>query len=97
MFWQSMVENCHSDFVSKYELNLNEIDEKYHALISTFAGSWRGFDEILTFDKFLPYIEEAYKEYESCFDMGFCDMSRNCEIAIKKIKERHYQGERWDN
>ncbi len=98
--WRDEIEE-RSEFMSEFNINLDEIDEKYLVIIANISRNskwkrWKGYTDILPLDKILLHIAEIHANYEESIAMGFKDMGPMTKFAIEKVKDKYYpeDGER---
>lgn len=87
--WMGMLEK-HREKLTEIGVDLDSLDRKYFAFVATLMNSWGYYEKILSLEKIFEHLDEAWRKYEGCFRMGFCDMSMNVEIAVKGTRDEFY-------
>lgn len=89
MDWKGMLKP-HRKKLAEIGVNPDSLDEKYLSFVATLMNGWVPFEKILSLERVFEHLDEAWQRYEDCFDMGFCDMTRNVESVLKELKEAYY-------
>lgn len=87
--WMGMLEK-YREKLTEIGVDLDSLDRKYFAFVATLMNGWGYYEKILSLEKIFEHLDEALREYEISFEMGFCDMSMNVEIAVKRVRDDHY-------
>ena len=88
--WEGALEE-YQEKLAECGVDLETLDKKYLAFVANLMFSWKYHEKTLSLLKIFEHLEEAWQRYELSFDMGFCDISLNIDIAVKDIKEKYYK------